>query len=83
MSNKLLPCPFCGNEDIQYGYREEDVDSRYMHEIHYLECSCCSAKMEISNCPYTAGSMSEEKAIEMLNEQWNDRKDCNDGRRIN
>jgi Lar family restriction alleviation protein len=78
MKNKLLPCPFCGGTDIQYGYREEDTSSRYMEEIYYLECVCCSAKMEISNNPYSSGKLIEEDAMKRLVEHWNDRKSCDD-----
>jgi len=70
---KLLNCPFCGSNSISKRYREEDTNSRYCHEIHYLECDECGCQMGHSETPYSSGRKTEKEIELILEEIWNTR----------
>lgn len=61
MENKLKPCPFCGSNDIHYGFVLV-WDLTYTKR-HYVECGNCGAN--------TDEFKNEECAIEA----WNRRVD--------
>jgi len=70
---KLLNCPFCGNNSISKKYREENTNSRYGEEIHYLECSVCGCQMTYAENPYLGGRKSKKEIGLILEEKWNAR----------
>lgn len=41
MTEKLKPCPFCGNEDIEYELTEPfDMEIAGNRKVHSIYCSC-------------------------------------------
>ena len=71
--DNLKPCPFCGSTDLTFGEREEQPDSRYMHEVSYLRCDDCEASVQTADCPYTGGRRPVKEIIKELTELWNTR----------
>jgi Lar family restriction alleviation protein len=59
MSDKLLPCPFCGGEAREYTWTS---DNRPYNEWHEISCEVCSG----STCTYNT----EEEAIAAWNQRW-------------
>jgi len=45
---ELLPCPFCGNEYVDYELIEEfDIETVGLRKVHLINCCCCPCKMSV------------------------------------
>ena len=55
---KLLPCPFCGGEDVRFGSVGNSLGID-----NYIKCNSCNAKIQIC----------EEYGMRKLINKWNNR----------
>lgn len=63
---ELLPCPFCGSDDIEPIFQEGSYG--YSYSFNYVQCNCCKARgglVKDGDC-----MNNEDKAIR----NWNSRR---------
>lgn len=72
MTDKLLPCPFCGGEaeaDYQQGYRA--MQSGCIDHGAAIYCTNCNANMIM--CRGDFPELSDEERMSSMYENWNRR----------
>lgn len=69
----LLPCPFCGSDNLSVRYNPGSLG--YTTSSSYIFCNTCGAKSgEIREC---SGSLSKEDLIKISINSWNKRFESN------
>lgn len=71
MSETLIRCPFCGEEEMYETKRENELGTI----IPQLFCNCCKMTFEIENdSPYLNDDKTYDYLKEKLHNLWNTRK---------
>ena len=84
MTEKLKPCPFCGNKFISMGWGRSNrsfVDGNVMMSTYYMVTCGCGATMlvRMKNCDDDDDDLpTATEAARIATERWNKRTYCTD-----
>lgn len=61
----LMPCPFCGSEQLLF------CNGEYHKSVYFIECARCSVRVEVPS--FKAGRVINNRA--RLRDTWNSRSE--------